>query len=81
MGPIMAASSKRPGLQDLKKKKDSPPRRSLQEILQWGVGSLNTPSRGTDATGEPTIEISVKGRDELVVRNLPKVISRTLLSE
>jgi hypothetical protein len=30
---------------------------------------------------QPANQISVKGRDEPVVRNLPKVTSRTLLSE
>jgi hypothetical protein len=57
----------------------------LQEILQQGggggAGNLSAPSRGTDATGEPAVEISVKGRDELVVRNLLKVTSRTIFLE
>jgi hypothetical protein len=35
---------------------------------------------GADAIGEPAVEISAKGRDEPVVRNLPNVIPRTLLS-
>jgi hypothetical protein len=62
------------------KKTNYRPRRSLQEILQQGTRSLNAPSRGPDATSKPAVEISVKGRDELVVRNLPKVTSRNLLS-
>jgi hypothetical protein len=39
-----------------------------------GVGSLGATSRGADATNESTAEISTKGRDEPVVRNLPEVI-------
>jgi hypothetical protein len=41
-----------------------------KKYFSWGPG----------ATGEPTAEISTKGRDGQVVRNLPKVIPRTLLS-
>jgi hypothetical protein len=58
----MATRSKNPGPQYLKRKNDSPPWRSLQEILQQGTGSLSTPSRGTDATGKPTVEISASQR-------------------
>jgi hypothetical protein len=63
-----------------KKRTNPPPRRSLQEIFQKVARCMSTPSSGADATGEPAVVISVKGRDALVMRNLPKVISRTLLS-
>jgi hypothetical protein len=68
------------GLQNLQKRQDSLPRRSLQEILRQGAQSLGTPSRGSDATSKPAAEISAKSRDEPIVRNLPKVISRAPLS-
>jgi hypothetical protein len=59
------------------KRKDSLPRRSLRKILRWEAGSSGAPSRGTDITSEPNAEVSTKGRDEPVVRNLPEVTSRT----
>jgi hypothetical protein len=52
---------------------DSPSRRSLQERLQQGAGSSGAPLRGLVATSEPAVEISAKGRDKPVVRNLPEV--------
>jgi hypothetical protein len=58
------------GPKDLKQKKDSPPRRSLPEILQQGAGSSGAPSRRTVATSEPAVKISAKDRDEPAVRNL-----------
>jgi hypothetical protein len=67
------------GPQNLKRN-DSPPRGSLQEILQQGSGSSSAPSRGAGGTDEPAVEISAKGREEPVVKNLPKITSRTLLS-
>jgi hypothetical protein len=67
------------GLQDLKRKRDSRSRRSLREILQQGAGSYGAPLRDPAATSEPAAEISVKGRDEPVVRNLSKVKPRTPL--
>jgi hypothetical protein len=57
----------------LKKKSDSPPRRSLREIIQQGAGSSGAPLRGLVATSKPAVEISAEGRDEPVVRNLPDV--------
>jgi hypothetical protein len=67
------------GPQDLKRKRDPPPRRSLREILQQGAGSSGTPLRDPVATSIPAVEISAKDRDEPVVRNLPEVKSGTLL--
>jgi hypothetical protein len=66
--------------QDLKRKRDSRSRRSLQEIFQQGAGSCSAPLRVPAATSEPSVEISVKRqgrtsgekskcRDEPVVRN------------
>jgi hypothetical protein len=43
------------------------------ETLQQGAGSSAAPIRGLVATSEPAAEISAKGRDELVVRNLSEV--------
>jgi hypothetical protein len=60
---------------DFKKKRGSPSRRSLQDILQWGAGSFGAPSRGAGATSEPAVEVSAKGRDEPVRSNLPEVSS------
>jgi hypothetical protein len=51
------------GPKDLKQKRDSPPRRSLREILQQGAGSSGAPSRRPVATSKPAVEISAKGRD------------------
>jgi hypothetical protein len=64
---------------DLERKRDSRPRRSLREILQQGAGSSGAPLSGAAATSETAVEISVKGRDEPVVRNLPEVKPRTPL--
>jgi hypothetical protein len=69
----METKTKKNSSQDLKKQRDSLPMRSLQEILQQGAGSSGVPLRGPVATGEPAVEISAKGRDEPVVRNMPKV--------
>jgi hypothetical protein len=41
--------------------------------------SCGVPSRGTGTTSEPASEVSAKGRDEPVLRNLPDVTSRTVL--
>jgi hypothetical protein len=51
----MNTKKKKTGLQD--SKKDSAPRRSLQEILQRGAGSSGTPPRGAQATCEPAVEV------------------------
>jgi hypothetical protein len=59
--------NKKKSPQDLKKQRDSPPRRSLQEILQQGSGSSGASLRGLVATSEPAVEISAKGREEPVV--------------
>jgi hypothetical protein len=75
----MENKEKKKGLQDFKKKRDSAPRRSLQEILQGGAGSSGGPPRGAGTTSKPAAEISAKGRDEPVVRNLPDALSRTPL--
>jgi hypothetical protein len=64
---------------DLKQKRDSPSRRSLKEILQQEAGSSDALLRGLDATSEPDVDISAEGRDQPVVRNLPKVKPRTPL--
>jgi hypothetical protein len=50
-----------------------------KKYLSRGARSLSLPSRGTDATGELAVEISARGRDKPRVRNLLKVISRTIL--
>jgi hypothetical protein len=70
---------KKTGPQDLKEKKDSPLRRSLREILQQVAGSPGAPLKGLDAATEPAVEISAKGKDEPVVRNLPEDKPRTPL--
>jgi hypothetical protein len=44
-----------------------------------GGWKLRTPLRGLDATSEPAVEISAKGWDEPVVRNLPEVKQRITL--
>jgi hypothetical protein len=67
------------GPQALKRKRDSPSRRSLREILQQGAGSSGTLLRGPVATSKLAVEISAKDRDEPVVRILPEVKSGTLL--
>jgi hypothetical protein len=66
-------STKTTGPNDLKKERDPPPRRSLGEILQQGAGSSGASLRGPVATSEPAAEISAKGRDRQVLRNLPEV--------
>jgi hypothetical protein len=53
---------------DLKKKRDSPPRRSLREILQQRAGSSGAPLRGPAGTSEPAAVISAKGREEPIVK-------------
>jgi hypothetical protein len=65
------------GPKDLKQK-NSPPRRSLREILQQGAGSSGALLRGPAATSKP-VEISAKDRDEPVGRNLSEVKSETTL--
>jgi hypothetical protein len=54
-------------------RRGTPPRRSLREILQQKVGSSGVPLWGSVATSESAVEISAKGSDESVVRNLPEV--------
>jgi hypothetical protein len=54
---------KKNGPKDQKKKRDSPPRRSLREILQQGAGSSGVPARDLVATSKPAAVTSVKGRD------------------
>jgi hypothetical protein len=67
------------GPKDQKKKRDSPPRRSLREIIQQGAGSSRVPARDPVATSEPAAVTSAKGRDEPMVRNLPEVEPGTSL--
>jgi hypothetical protein len=55
--------------QDLKEQRDSPSRRTLEEILQQGAGSSSAPLK----TSKPAAEISAKHRAKPVVRNLPEV--------
>jgi hypothetical protein len=61
------------GPKDQKKKRDSPARRSLREILQQEAGSSGVPARNPVATSEPAAVTSAKGRDKPMVRNLPEV--------
>jgi hypothetical protein len=75
----MGTKQKKTCPQDLKKKRDSPSRRSLQEVLQHGAGSSGAPLRGPAATSKLDVELSAKGRNEPVVRNLPEVKPRTPL--
>jgi hypothetical protein len=56
---------------------DSPPRRSLREILQQGAGTSGEQVRVPVATREPAAVTSGKGGDEPMVRNLPEVEPRT----
>jgi hypothetical protein len=72
-------SEKTTGPKDLKTKRNSPPRRSLREILQQGAGSSGALLRGPAATSKPAAVISAKGRDEPMVRNLPEVKPGTSL--
>jgi hypothetical protein len=67
------------GPKGLKQKRDSPSRRSLQEILRQGAGSSGAPLRDQATTSEPVVENSAKGRDEPVVRNLLDAKPRTPL--
>jgi hypothetical protein len=67
------------GARDLKNERDSPPRRSLREILQQGAGSSGVPVTGPVATSEPAAVTSAKGKDEPMVRNLPEVEPRNYL--
>jgi hypothetical protein len=69
----MGTRKEKTGPQDLKEKRDSPSRRSLREILQQGAGSSGAPLSGQVVTGEPAVEISAKGRDKPMVRNLPEM--------
>jgi hypothetical protein len=65
---------KKIGLKYSKRKRDSLPKGSVQEILQKGAES-------SGASSKPTVEVSVKGRDEPVMRHMPAVTSRTPLLE
>jgi hypothetical protein len=60
--------NKTTGPKELKTKRDSPPRRSPQEIPQRGAQSSGVPLRGPAATSEPAGVISAKGRDEPMVK-------------
>jgi hypothetical protein len=53
-------SKKTPSPKDPKTKRDSPPRRALQEILQKGAGSSGALLRGPAATSELAAVISGK---------------------
>jgi hypothetical protein len=75
----MEKKVKKQSPQDFKKKRVSPSRGSLHEILHQGAGSSGEPSRGAGATSEPAVEVSAKGRVELAVSNLPEVSSKTSL--
>jgi hypothetical protein len=66
--------------QESKRKRDSLPRRSQQEILQHAAGRSGASSRGTGTTSEPANCVFTQGRDKLIMRNLPEVTSRTSLS-
>jgi hypothetical protein len=65
------------GPKDLKQKRDSPPRRSLREILQQGAGNSGAPSRRSVATSEPAVETSAKDWDEPAIRNLSEGKTKT----
>jgi hypothetical protein len=80
MGLHMDNKEKKTGLQDSKRKRDSFLRRFLQDILQQGARSSGATSRGAGTISEATVEVSAKGRDEPVMRNLPEVTTRTPLS-
>jgi hypothetical protein len=67
------------GPKDLKQKRDSPPSRSLREILQEGAGSSEALSRRPVATSKPAVEISAKDRDKPAVQNLSEVKAETTL--
>jgi hypothetical protein len=62
---------KKTSSQDLKEKRVSLTKRSLQEILQQGARSSRAPLSGPAANSE-LVEISAKGRDKPMVENLPK---------
>jgi hypothetical protein len=53
--------------------------RSSGSRRKEGLPFKEIPLRGPVATSEPAVNISAKGRDEPVVRNLPEVKPRTLL--
>jgi hypothetical protein len=73
----MATNSETPGLEDLKIK--SPHRRFSKEILQVGWAFVH--HQGTLMQQvKPLLIFQLKGRNKPVVRNLPKVASRSLLS-
>jgi hypothetical protein len=63
----METKVKKQNPQDFKKKRGSPSRGSLHEILQRGAGSSGEHSRGAGATSEPAVEVSAKGRVEPAV--------------
>jgi hypothetical protein len=69
----MGTKKEKTSPQDLKEKRDSPSRRSLREILQHGAGSFGAPLSGPVATSKPAVEISAKGRDKPMVRNMTEV--------
>jgi hypothetical protein len=63
----MDTKEKKKGAEDFKKMRDSAPRKSLQEILQWEDGSSGAPPRDTGTTSKPTAEVSAKGRQDKTV--------------
>jgi hypothetical protein len=67
------------GPKDLKQKRDSPPRRSLREILQQGAGSSGAPSRRPVATSKPAVEISAKDSLGVSSTDIPLQEASTLL--
>jgi hypothetical protein len=69
----MGTKNKKNGPLDLKEKRDSPSRRSLQETLQQGAGSSGALRSDPVATSRPAVEIPAKGRGKPTVRHLPKV--------
>jgi hypothetical protein len=66
------------GRKDFKLKRDTPPRGSLLEMLQQKAGSYE-PLRNPVPTGEPAVEISAKGKDKPVFKNLPDAKPKTTL--
>jgi hypothetical protein len=75
VGPLLIVRPKRKknGSQDLKEKRNSPSRRSLQGTLQQGAGSSGALRCDPVATSGPAVEIPAKGRDKPTVRHLSKV--------
>jgi hypothetical protein len=65
----MKGTKNKTGRKDLKLKRDPLPRGSL--LQQW-AGSSGEPIRGPVATREPAVEVSVNGRNEPMVQNLPE---------